>query len=46
MVNLEDENGLRVITAEGVSYGLDASQWLVEDVAGTEARENLESWLQ
>ena len=36
---VSEEKGLRVVTSGGVSCGLDASLWLVEEVAGKEARE-------
>jgi putative intracellular protease/amidase len=38
VVNAPDENGLRVVTAGGISCGLDATLWLVEHIAGAEAR--------
>lgn len=38
VVNQVDEGkGLRIITAGGVSCGLDASLWLIKDVAGPES---------
>lgn len=46
VVNRVDEKGLKVITAAGISCGLDASLWLVEEVAGKEARENVESYME
>ena len=41
VVNRVNERGLRVITSGGISYGLDATLWLVEDVAGQTAREQV-----
>ncbi len=42
VVNRVSERGLRVITSGGISCGLDATLWLVEDVAGQTAREQVE----
>jgi transcriptional regulator GlxA family with amidase domain len=36
VVNKVNENGLRVITSGGVSCGLDACMWLINEVAGKE----------
>jgi transcriptional regulator GlxA family with amidase domain len=41
VVNRVNERGLRVITSGGISCGLDAALWLVEDVAGQTAREQV-----
>jgi transcriptional regulator GlxA family with amidase domain len=37
----DEEKGLRIITAGGVSSGLDASLWLVGDIAGKEVLERV-----
>ena len=41
VVNRVDERGVRVITSGGISCGLDAALWLVEDIAGQTAREHV-----
>jgi hypothetical protein len=41
VVNRVNERGLRVITSGRISCGLDATLWLVEDVAGQTAREQV-----
>jgi transcriptional regulator GlxA family with amidase domain len=41
VVNRVNERGLRVITSGGISCGLDATLWLVEDVAGQTVREQV-----
>lgn len=41
VVNKVNSNGLRVITSGGVTCGLDASIWLVSDVAGKESAERV-----
>jgi transcriptional regulator GlxA family with amidase domain len=41
VVNRVNQNGLRVVTSGGISCGLDASLWLVEQVAGQMAREQV-----
>lgn len=41
VVNHVNETGLRVITSGGISCGLDASLWLLEEVAGQKAREQV-----
>lgn len=46
VVNKVDEKGLRVITSGGVSCGLDASLWLIGDVAGKESRERVMDLVQ
>lgn len=38
---VDEERGLRIVTAGGVSCGLDASLWLVGEVAGTDSRERV-----
>jgi transcriptional regulator GlxA family with amidase domain len=42
----DEERGLRIITAGGVSSGLDASLWLVGDVAGKQAMERVAQVVQ
>jgi transcriptional regulator GlxA family with amidase domain len=42
VVNRVNEKGLRVITSGGISCGLDATLWLVEDVVGQAARTQVE----
>jgi transcriptional regulator GlxA family with amidase domain len=39
VVNPVNERGLRVITSGGISCGLDATLWLIEDIVGKAARE-------
>ena len=46
VVNRVDERGLRVITSGGISCGLDAALWLVEDVAGQTAKEQVGHYTQ
>jgi transcriptional regulator GlxA family with amidase domain len=46
VVNRINDRGLRVITSGGISCGLDATLWLVEDVAGQKAREQVEHHTQ
>jgi transcriptional regulator GlxA family with amidase domain len=43
---VDREKGLRVITSGGISCGLDATLWLIEDVVGREAREMCEKITQ
>jgi len=43
---VDEERGLRIITAGGVSCGLDASLWLVGEVAGTDSRERVAQVVQ
>lgn len=38
---VEKERGLRVITAGGVSSGMDATLWLIEQIVGKETREHV-----
>jgi transcriptional regulator GlxA family with amidase domain len=46
VVNRVNERCLRAITSGGISCGLDATLWLVEDVAGQTAREQVEQYTQ
>lgn len=46
IVNPVDEKGLRIVTSGGNSCGLDGSLWLVEEVCGKKARENVEGVAQ
>jgi transcriptional regulator GlxA family with amidase domain len=41
---INEEKQMRILTAGGVSCGIDASLWLVESVAGKEVREKVE-WI-
>jgi transcriptional regulator GlxA family with amidase domain len=46
VVNKVNEKGLRVITSGGVSCGMDASMWLVNEVAGRESAEKVLDLIQ
>jgi transcriptional regulator GlxA family with amidase domain len=47
VVNRTDvEKGLRIITAGGVSSGIDAALWLVGDLVGKESKEKVEAIVQ
>lgn len=47
VVNKVDEkNGLRIVTSGGVSCGLDATLWLVKEVAGQESFETVKKIVQ
>ncbi|PMD30866.1 class I glutamine amidotransferase-like protein [Hyaloscypha variabilis F] len=43
---LDEEKGLRIITAGGVSSGIDAALWLVGEVVGKESKEKVEYTVQ
>jgi transcriptional regulator GlxA family with amidase domain len=43
---MDEEKGLRVITAGGVSSGIDAALWLVGDRVGMESKDKVESIVQ
>jgi transcriptional regulator GlxA family with amidase domain len=43
---VNEKKGLRVITSGGISCGLDATLWLIEDIAGKAAREKCEKVTQ
>ena len=43
---IDGEKGLRVITAGGVSSGIDAALWLVGDRVGMESKEKVERIVQ
>lgn len=38
---VDGEKGLRTVTSGGISSGLDACLWLVEEIAGKESRESV-----
>jgi transcriptional regulator GlxA family with amidase domain len=47
VVNRTDaEKGLRIITAGGVSSGIDAALWLIGDLVGKESKEKVEAIVQ
>ena len=43
---LDEQNGLRIITAGGVSSGIDAALWLVGELVGKESKEKVEFIVQ
>ncbi|KAE9365220.1 class I glutamine amidotransferase-like protein [Stipitochalara longipes BDJ] len=43
---LDEEKGLRIITAGGVSSGIDAALWLIGEVVGKESKEKVEFTVQ
>jgi transcriptional regulator GlxA family with amidase domain len=46
VVNKVNDRGMRVITTGGVTCGLDASMWLINEVAGKESAQNVLEMIQ
>ncbi|PMD14108.1 class I glutamine amidotransferase-like protein [Hyaloscypha hepaticicola] len=46
VVNRTDEEGLRVVTAGGVSSGIDGALWVVGELVGRECKEGVEGIVQ